>query len=87
MRACIPDGECKVFEVMFVEPYGAALIFGIEHEDGRPRGVKVEVAERQKLFIGFLRDQNEIRYLSRRKLGGIFMAQNTRAKPGQQQHT
>lgn len=47
IKTCIPGGECRVFrEVMFVESQGAFYIFGIEHEDGQPRGVKAELAER-----------------------------------------
>jgi hypothetical protein len=34
---------------MLVESTGDAFIFGIEHEDGRPRGLKAEMAERQQL--------------------------------------
>ncbi|MBD8191493.1 hypothetical protein IFR35_03290 [Pseudomonas fluorescens] len=61
IKACVPGGKCQVFrDVMFVESNGAAFIFGIEHEDGRPRGIKTELAERQQLFIDFLREQNEI---------------------------
>lgn len=60
-RACTPGEDCHVFrEVMFVEANGAAFIFGIELEDGRPRCVKAELAERQQLFINFLRELNEI---------------------------
>lgn len=35
---------------MFVKSIGAVFIFGIEHEYGRPRGVKAELAERQQLL-------------------------------------
>ena len=57
---------------MFVESNGAAFIFGIEHEDGRPHGVKVELAERQQLFIDFLREQNEISDLAMGGLRALF---------------
>lgn len=61
IKACVPRSECRVFrDVMFVESQGAAYIFGIEHEDGRPRGVKADLAERQQVFIAFLREQNEM---------------------------
>ncbi|MFW0757176.1 hypothetical protein ACN1C3_20960 [Pseudomonas sp. H11T01] len=69
IKACVPLGTCQVFrEVMFVESQGAAYIFGIENEDGRPRGVKAELADRQQAFIDFLREQNEI---MDRALGGF----------------
>jgi hypothetical protein len=73
IKACVPRGDCQVFrEVMFVESQGAAYIFGIEHDDGRPRGVKPELAERQQAFIDFLREQNEIMDRTMRGLGAIF---------------
>lgn len=73
IKACLPGGDCRVFRsVMFVESNGAAFIFGIEHEDGRPRGVKVELAERQQLFIDFLREQNEISDLAMGGLRALF---------------
>lgn len=60
IKACTPKGACQVFkDVMFAESQGAVYIFGIEHEDGRPRGVKDEFAEQQQFFIEFLRHQNE----------------------------
>jgi hypothetical protein len=57
---------------MFVESYDTAFIFGIEREDGRPRGVKSELAERLQIFIEFLREQNEMTYLAMGGLGAIF---------------
>jgi hypothetical protein len=73
VKACVPRGECRVFrDVMFVESQGAAYIFGIEHEDGRPRGVKAELAERQQVFIDFLRQQNEIMDRAMGGLAAIF---------------
>jgi hypothetical protein len=60
IKACNPEGKCQVFrDVMFVESQGATYIFGIEHEDGLPRGVRNELAEQQQFFIEFLRHQNE----------------------------
>lgn len=73
VKACVPAGECRVFsDVMFVESQGTAYIFGIEHEDGRPRGVKAELAERQQVFIDFLREQNEIMDCAMGGLAAIF---------------
>lgn len=75
IKAFVPGGECRICrEVMFVESNGAAFIFGIEHEDGLPRGVKAELAERQQLFIDFLRAQNEISDLAMGGLRAIFQA-------------
>lgn len=73
IKACVSRGACKVFkDVMFVESKGAAYIFGIENEDGRPRGVKAELAERQQAFIDFLREQNEIMDRAVGGFGAIF---------------
>ena len=73
IKARVPAGECRVFsDVMFVESQGTAYIFGIEHEDGRPRGVKAELAERQQVFIDFLREQNEIMDCAMGGLAAIF---------------
>ena len=73
IKACVPAGKCQLFrDVMFVESNGAAYIFGIEHEDGRPRGVKAELAERQQIFIDFLRKQNEIMDCALGVLAAIF---------------
>lgn len=56
IKTCGSASQCWVFtDVMYVESIGAVFIFGIEHEDGRARGVKAELAERQQLFIDFLR--------------------------------
>ena len=61
-KACTPGRDCQVFrELMFVESNSTAPIFGIEHEDGRPRGVNAMRADKQQVFIDFLREQNEIR--------------------------
>jgi hypothetical protein len=72
-KACVPGGTCRIFkEVMFVECQGTVHIFGIEHEDGRPFGVKAEIAARQQIFINFLREQNEIMDRSMGRLAAIF---------------
>lgn len=73
IKAYVPAGECRVFsDVMFVESQGTAYIFGIEHKDGRPLGVKAELAERQQVFIDFLRVQNEIMDCAMGGLAAIF---------------
>lgn len=73
IKAFTPGGGCRVFrEVMFVESNGAAFIFGIEHEDGRPRGIRAELAKRQQLFIDFLRRQDEANDLAMGALRAIF---------------
>lgn len=72
IKACC-RGVCQLFrDVMFVEAQGAAFIFGIEHEDGRPRGINAELAERQQAFIDFLREQNEIMDRTVGGFGAIF---------------
>jgi hypothetical protein len=73
IKACISGGACQVFrDVMFVEAQGAAYIFGIENEDGRPRGLRAELAERQQAFIDYLREQNELMDRAVGGLGAIF---------------
>lgn len=73
IKACTPGRDCQMFrDVVFVESNGAAFIFGIEHEDGRPRGVKAELADRQQLFIDFLREQNEISDLAMGGFRAVF---------------
>lgn len=73
IKACVPGGACQVFrDVMFVEAQGAAYIFGIENEDGRPRGVRAELAERQQAFIDYLREQNELMDRAVGGLGALF---------------
>lgn len=73
MKACVPGGECRVFEnVMFVESLGAVYIYGTEHEDGCPRGVKAELAGPQQVFIDFMREQNEIMDRSMGLLAAVF---------------
>jgi hypothetical protein len=54
-KACTPGRYCQVFrELMFVESTSTAPIFGIEHEDGRPRDVNAMRADKQQVFIDFL---------------------------------
>ncbi|UOF19500.1 hypothetical protein [Pseudomonas syringae] len=73
IKACVPGGLCQVFRaVMFVEAQGAAYIFGVENEDGRPLGVRSELADRQQAFVEFLREQNEIMERSVGGLGALF---------------
>ena len=73
VKACAPGRDCQVFrDVVFVESDSAVFIFGIEHEDGRPRGVKTELAERQQRFIDFLREQNEISDLAMGGFRAVF---------------
>lgn len=57
VKAC-RDGGCEVFEeVLFVESNGTAFIYGIEFEDGYPKGLKPDLALKQQSFIQFLRDE------------------------------
>lgn len=73
IKACVPRGACQIFRaVMFVESQGAVYIFGIENEDGRPRGVRAELAERQQTFIDYLREQNELMDSAIGGFGALF---------------
>jgi hypothetical protein len=58
VKACRHGVQCDVFEdVLFVESNGRAFIYGIEFEDGYPKGLRPELAEKQRAFIQFLRDE------------------------------
>ncbi|MBM5458618.1 hypothetical protein H8F21_13695 [Pseudomonas sp. P66] len=60
IKACQPGGACRLFKnVMFVESQGAVYLYGLEHEDGRPREVKPVQADSQQLFVNFVREQND----------------------------
>lgn len=55
------DGSfTKTFEaILFAEGSSLASIYGIEFEDGYPKGLVHELASKQQDFIRFLRSQNE----------------------------
>jgi hypothetical protein len=58
IKACRHGVQCDVFEeVLFVESNGTAFVCGIEFEDGYPKGLRSELAEKQRAFIQFLRDE------------------------------
>ncbi len=58
LKACRHDVQCEVFEdILFVESNGTAFVYGIEFEDGYPKGLKPELALKQQSFIQFLRDE------------------------------
>lgn len=60
MKACC-DGWCEVFEdVLFVESNGTAFIYGVEFEDGYPKGLNSELALRQQALILFLRHATKL---------------------------
>lgn len=63
IKACRHGALCEVFEgILFVEStrsgHGTAHIFGIEFEDGYPKGLNPVLATRQQAFIEFLRGEN-----------------------------
>ena len=58
LKACRHDVQCEVFEdILFVESNGTAFVYGIEFEDGCPKGLKPDLALKQQSFIQFLRDE------------------------------
>ncbi|GAB7535759.1 hypothetical protein [Burkholderia sp. 3C] len=60
VKACRHAFQCDVFEdVLFVESNGTAFIFGVEFEDGYPRGLRADLAEKQQAFIRFLRAETQ----------------------------
>lgn len=63
IKACRHGVQCEVFEgVLFVEStwsgHGTAHVFGIEFEDGYPKGLNPALAGKQQAFIEFLRGEN-----------------------------
>lgn len=61
VKACIPGGTCRVFKnVMLVESQETVYIYGVEHENGRPKEVKAELADSQQSFVDFVREQDEL---------------------------
>lgn len=63
IKACRHGVLSDVFEgILFVESTctnsGAAYIFGIEFENGYPEGFNQKLAEKQQIFIRFLRAEN-----------------------------
>lgn len=63
IKACCPGILCEVFEgILFVEStrsgQGTAHIYGIEFEDGYPKGFNPALAAKQQAFIEFLRSEN-----------------------------
>jgi len=63
IKACRYGALCEVFEgILFVEStrsgHGTAHIFGIEFEDGYPKGLNPALAAKQQAFIEFLCGEN-----------------------------
>ncbi len=63
ITACRHGTLCEVYKgILFVEStgsdHGTVHIFGIEFEDGYPKGPNPEVAGKQQAFIEFLRGEN-----------------------------
>lgn len=49
---------CQVFEnILFVESGETAYLYGIEEADGRPKGLRSDLAIAQQEFIAFVRSQ------------------------------
>ncbi|XYQ96405.1 hypothetical protein ACTABX_07155 [Pseudomonas syringae] len=73
IKACEPGGACRVFKnVLFVESQGTAYLYGLEHEDGRPKELKAEVADPQQLFVEFVREQTELTLARMGLLAPVF---------------
>lgn len=73
IKACIPLGNCRVFEgILFVESGGSALILGIENQDGRPDILPSEKADGQKAFIDYLRAETRKTQLMLGQLAPLF---------------
>ncbi len=61
IKACEPGGSCCVFnDVMFIESDETVWLYGLEHEDGRPKEIKAELAIPQQRFVDFVRKQTEL---------------------------
>ncbi|MEK0363210.1 hypothetical protein [Pseudomonas sp. CBC3] len=74
IKACAVGGSCRLFrDVMFVESQETVYLYGLEHEDGRPREVKEELAASQQLFVDFVREQNELLQARMGLLAPVFL--------------
>ena len=58
--------------ILFSEGTTAALIYGVEFEDGYPKGLAREFATEQQDFIKFLREQNHETNVMLGSLSGLF---------------
>ncbi|MFI8619272.1 hypothetical protein ACIGHN_27645 [Acidovorax sp. NPDC077693] len=58
--------------ILFSEGSSAALIYGVEFEDGYPKGLAREFATEQQRFISFLRLQNHETNVMLGSLSGLF---------------
>lgn len=73
IKACEPGGSCRLFNnVMFVESQETVYLYGLEHEDGRPRELKGEQADLQQLFVNFVREQTELTLARMGLLAPVF---------------
>lgn len=55
-----------------MESQETAYLYGLEHEDGRPKGLKAEVADPQQLFVKFVREQTELTLARMGLLAPVF---------------
>lgn len=61
VKAVRPELFCKEFaNIFFVEARDTASILGMEGLDGRPHGLRDDLADVQQQFIQFLREQTRI---------------------------
>jgi hypothetical protein len=73
IKACEPGGKCRLFkDVMFVESQETVYLYGLEHEDGRPKELKAELADPQQLFVDFVREQTEFTLARMGLLAPVF---------------
>jgi len=88
LKACRHDVQCEVFEdILFVESNGTAFIYGVEFEDGYPKGLKPDLALKQQSFIQFLRDETRRDNDALGLTALISPAMNTRPKARQRLRT
>lgn len=88
IKACVPGGACRVFkDVLFVESQETTYLYGLEHEDGRPKGLKAEVVDPQQLFVDFVREQTELTLARMGLLAPSSMEQSMPARLGSRRLT
>lgn len=74
IKACVAGGTCRLFrDVMFVESQETVYLYGLEHEDGRPREVKEAQAVSQQIFVDFVREQTELLQARMGALAPVFV--------------
>jgi len=73
VKACRHAVQMRLFkDVLFVESDGVVFVYGLEAEDGRPPGLREDLANKQHAFVQFLRDETRLDLSVLGELAGLF---------------